>query len=85
MVLPTLGLLAPVHGQMNRLSLKPGVNGWFTAHTLGNYLDLPALAIPAWKFTDPATGLPPSISVLCAPGAEAQLFAAATRIEAALN
>ena len=85
MVLPTLGLLAPVHGQMNRLSLKPGVNGWFTAHTLGNYLDLPAMAIPAWKFTDPATGLPPSISVMCAPGAEAQLFAAATRIEAALN
>ena len=85
MVLPTLGLLAPAHGQMNRLSLKPGVNGWFTAHTLGNYLDLPAMAIPAWKFTDPATGLPPSISVMCAPGAEAQLFAAATRIEAALN
>ncbi|OYO29010.1 hypothetical protein CD932_17945 [Janthinobacterium sp. PC23-8] len=85
LVLPTLGLLAPLHGQMNRLSLKPGVNGWFTAHTLGNYLDLPALAIPAWKFTDPASGLPPSISVMCAPGAEAQLFAAAARIEAVLN
>jgi len=85
LVLPTLGLLAPPHGQMNRLSLKPGVNGWFTAHTLGNYLDLPALAIPAWKFRDPASGLPPSISVMCAPGAEAQLFTAATRIEAALN
>lgn len=84
MVLPTLGLLAPPHGAMNRLSLKPGVNGRFTAHTMGNYLDLPAIAIPAWKFRDPASGLPPSISVLCAPGAEAKLFSAAKRIEAAL-
>jgi aspartyl-tRNA(Asn)/glutamyl-tRNA(Gln) amidotransferase subunit A/fatty acid amide hydrolase 2 len=85
LVLPTLGLLAPKHGEMNRLSLKPGVNGLFTAHTLGNYLDLPAIAIPAWKFRDRLTGLPPSISVMCAPGAEGRLFAAARRIEAALN
>jgi Asp-tRNA(Asn)/Glu-tRNA(Gln) amidotransferase A subunit family amidase len=85
MVLPTLGLLPPEHGKMNRLSLKPGVNGLFTAHTMGNYLDLSAIAIPAKKFRDPATGLPPSISVLCAPGAEAKLFAAAKRIEVALN
>jgi len=85
MVLPTLGLLAPKHGQMNKLSLRPGVNGLFTAHTMGNYLDLPAIAIPAWKFQDPLSGLPPSISVMCAPGAEAQLFAAAKRIEAAIN
>ncbi len=85
MVLPTLGLLAPRHGQMNKQSLKPGVNGLFTAHTMGNYLDLPAIAIPAWKFQDRLTGLPPSISVLCAPGAEAQLFAAAKRIEAVIN
>ncbi|MRW91447.1 hypothetical protein GJ699_15755 [Duganella sp. FT80W] len=84
LVLPTLGLLPPPHGRMNQLSLKPGVNGMFTAHTMGNYLDLPAIAIPAWKHRDPATGLPPSISVLCAPGAEAALFAAAKRIEAAI-
>ncbi|MET0264807.1 MAG: amidase [Duganella sp.] len=85
MVLPTLGLLAPLHGQMNRLSLKPGVNGLFTSHTMGNYLDLPSIAIPAWKYRDPATGLPPSISVMSAPGAEAQLFAAARAVEAVLN
>jgi Asp-tRNA(Asn)/Glu-tRNA(Gln) amidotransferase A subunit family amidase len=85
MVLPTLGLLAPPHGRMNRQSLKPGVNGLFTAHTMGNYLDLPSIAIPAWKFRDPATGLPPSISVMGAPGAEGKLFAAAKRIEAAIS
>ena len=85
MVLPTLGLLAPHHGKMNRQSLKPGVNGLFTAHTMGNYLDLPAIAVPAWKFRDSATGLVPSVSVLCAPGAEARLFDAAAVVEAALN
>lgn len=85
MVLPTLGLLAPQHGVMNRLSLKPGVNGLFTAHTMGNYLDLPAIAIPAWKFKDALSGLAPSVSLLCAPGAEAALFAAAKRVESALN
>lgn len=85
MVLPTLGLLAPHHGKMNRQSLKPGVNGLFTAHTMGNYLDLPAIAVPAWKYRDPATGLVPSISLLCAPGAEARLFSAAQIAEAALN
>jgi Asp-tRNA(Asn)/Glu-tRNA(Gln) amidotransferase A subunit family amidase len=85
MVLPTLGLLAPPHGKMNRQSLKPGINGLFTAHTMGNYLDLPSIAIPAWRFRDPATGLPPSISVMGAPGAEGKLFAAAKRIEAAIS
>jgi Asp-tRNA(Asn)/Glu-tRNA(Gln) amidotransferase A subunit family amidase len=85
MVLPTLGLLAPHHGKMNRQSLKPGVNGLFTAHTMGNYLDLPAIAVPAWKFRDSATGLVPSVSVLCAPGAEARLFEAAATVEAAVN
>lgn len=85
MVLPTLGLLAPHHGKMNRQSLKPGVNGLFTAHTMGNYLDLPAIAVPAWKFRDGATGLVPSVSVLGAPGAEARLFAAAAVVEAAVN
>jgi Asp-tRNA(Asn)/Glu-tRNA(Gln) amidotransferase A subunit family amidase len=84
LVLPTLGLLAPPHGKMNRQSLKPGVNGLFTAHTMGNYLDLPSIAIPAWKFRDAATGLPPSISVMGAPGAEGKLFAAAKRVEAAI-
>ena len=85
MVLPTLGLLAPPHGKMNRQSLKPGVNGLFTAHTMGNYLDLPAIAVPAWKYRDAVTGLVPSVSLLCAPGAEARLFDAAGTVEAALN
>lgn len=85
MVLPTMGLVAPRHGAMNRISLRPGVNRLFTAHTFGNYLDLPAISLPAWNHCDPSTGLPASVMLLCAPGAEARLFAAAQIVEAALN
>jgi Asp-tRNA(Asn)/Glu-tRNA(Gln) amidotransferase A subunit family amidase len=86
MIMPTLGLVAPKHKGFNRASLlNPGVNGLFTSHTLGNYLDLSVVCVPAWKFCDPKTGLPPSISLLCAPGAEGRLFATAKIVEAALN
>lgn len=86
MILPTLGLVAPKHKGFNRAALlNPGVNGLFTSHTLGNYLDLSVVSVPAWKFCDPKTGLPPSVSLLCAPGGEGRLFATARIVEAALN
>lgn len=85
MVTQTIGFVAPKHGGMNRASFKLGVNGAMTAHTIANYCDLPAIAIPAWKFCDPATGLPPSVSVVGTPGNEAKLFAAAAIVEAAIN
>lgn len=85
LVTQTIGFVAPKHGGMNKASFRPGVNGTFTAHTLANYCDLPAIAIPAWKFCDPATGLPPSVSVVGTPGNEARLFAAALIVEAAIN
>ncbi len=86
MIMPTLGLVAPKHGGLNRKALmNPTVNGLLTSHTLGNYLDLSALAVPAWKFRDPKTGLPASVSLLCAPGQESKLFATAKIVEAAIN
>lgn len=86
MIMPTLGLVAPKHKGFNRASLlNPLVNGLFTSHTLGNYLDLSVVCVPAWKFCDPKTGLPASVSLMCAPGGEARLFATAKIVEAALN
>jgi len=86
MIMPTLGMVAPKHKGFNRASLlDPRVNGLFTSHTLGNYLDLSVICIPAWNFCDPATGLPASVSLMCAPGGEARLFATAKIVEAALN
>jgi Asp-tRNA(Asn)/Glu-tRNA(Gln) amidotransferase A subunit family amidase len=85
MVTQTIGFVAPTHGDMNKASFRLGVNGLMTAHTIANYCDLPAIAIPAWKFCDPATGLPPSVSVVGTPGNEAKLFAAARIVEAAIN
>ncbi|MFK7858142.1 MAG: amidase [Granulosicoccus sp.] len=86
LLLPTLGLVAPKHKYFNRQSLmNPRVNGLFTSHTLGNYLDLPSIAIPAWKYCDARTGLPASVSLMCLPGSEDRLFATAKMVETALN
>jgi len=81
LLLPTVGTLAPRHGEMNRLSLKPGVNGLFTPLTLCNYLDLPAVTVPAWRCRDPVTGLAPGVMLVSSPGAEALLLEVAERLE----
>jgi len=85
MILPTLGLLAPKHRQMNRASLKPGVNHDMTAVTFCNAMNLPAITIPAWSDPDPETGLVPGVMLACAPGAEAALLDAAAIAEATLT
>jgi Asp-tRNA(Asn)/Glu-tRNA(Gln) amidotransferase A subunit family amidase len=85
LVLPTLGMLAPKHKEMNRKTLRPGLNRLMTPLTFCNYCDLPAIAIPAWRYADAATGLPPSVMVICAPGTESRLFDVAAALEAQLN
>jgi Asp-tRNA(Asn)/Glu-tRNA(Gln) amidotransferase A subunit family amidase len=85
LVLPTMGLLAPPHGEMNRRTLRPGFNPLISPLALCNYADLPAIALPAWRFTDPQTGLPPSVMLVAAPGNEAGLFAAASLVERAIG
>ncbi len=83
--LPTLGLLAPPHGQMNRRTLlRPGLNGLVTAHTFANYIDLSSISVPAPRFRDPTSGLMPGIMLLCAPGNEGGLLDAAAALEQAL-
>ena len=81
LLLPTIGTLAPRHGEMNRLSVRPGLNPVMTPTTLCNYLDLPAVTVPAWRFRDAATGLVPGITLAAAPGAEGPLLAAAAALE----
>ncbi|MCB8937908.1 MAG: amidase [Ardenticatenaceae bacterium] len=85
LLLPTLGVLAPPHGQMNRASLRPGVNGTVTAMTFCNYMNLPAITVPAWKDPDPVTGLVPGIMLASAPGAEGALLDAAAALEAGIS
>ena len=85
LLLPTLGILAPKHGQMNRASLRPGVNGTVTAMTFCNTMNLPAITVPAWKDPDPATGLVPGVMLACAPGAEAALLDGAAALEAGIS
>ena len=85
LLLPTLGILPPKHGQMNRASLRPGVNGTVTAMTFCNYMNLPAITVPAWQDPDPETGLVPGVMLACAPGAEAALLDAAAALEAGIS
>lgn len=85
LMLPTIGVLAPPHGQMNRASLRPGVNGTVTAMTFCNYMNLPAITVPAWKDPDPETGLVPGVMLACAPGAEGALLDAAAALEAGIS
>ena len=85
LLLPTIGVLAPKHGQMNRASLRPGVNGTVTAMTFCNYMNLPAITVPAWKDPDPETGLVPGVMLASAPGAEAALLDAAAALEEGIS
>ncbi|WP_420933752.1 amidase [Alteromonas sp. A081] len=83
--LPTIGMLAPKHGAMNRATLmKPGLNKQITAHTLVNMLDLSGITVPARGFSDPKTGLVPGIMLASAPGNEGALLDAAAALEETL-
>jgi Asp-tRNA(Asn)/Glu-tRNA(Gln) amidotransferase A subunit family amidase len=84
LLLPTLGLLAPPHGAMNRRSLRPGYNGAMAPTTFCNAMDLPAITVPAPAFRQPGRAPVPGVMLACAPGAEGLLFAAAESLEAAL-
>lgn len=85
LLLPTVGVMAPKHGAMNRVSLRPGVNGRVTPLTFCNLMNLPAITLPAWSDPDPASGFPPGIMLAAAPGSEAALLSAAGYLEPALN
>jgi Asp-tRNA(Asn)/Glu-tRNA(Gln) amidotransferase A subunit family amidase len=85
LLLPTLGVMAPKHGAMNRASLRPGVNGRVTPLTFCNLMNLPAITLPAWRDPDPASGFPPGIMLAAAPGSEAALLSAAGFLESVLN
>ena len=84
MLMPALGLLAPTHGAMNRSTMKPGVNGTMTPMTFCNYMDLPAITVPAWSCQDRETGLVPGIMLVSAPGAEGTLLDVAAVLEASI-
>ncbi|NDW14015.1 hypothetical protein GTQ48_00520 [Alteromonas genovensis] len=84
--LPTLGMLAPKHGAMNKATLmKPGLNKQITAHTLINILDLSSITVPARGFADKKTGLLPGIMLASAPGNEGALLDVAAALENALR
>ena len=84
--LPTLGMLAPKHGAMNRATLmRPGLNRQITAHTLANSMDLSAISVPAPRYRDAKSGLAPGIMLAAAPGNEGALLDVAACLEQILR
>lgn len=84
LLLPTLGLLAPPHGAMNRRSLRPGYNGLMAPTTFCNAMDLPAVTVPAPAFRV-GGGPVPGVMLACAPGAEGLLLDAAALLESKMG
>jgi Asp-tRNA(Asn)/Glu-tRNA(Gln) amidotransferase A subunit family amidase len=84
LLLPTIGLLVPPHGAMNRRSLRPGYNGVMAPTVFCNAMDLPAITVPAPAFREPDSVRVPGIMLACAPGAEARLLDAAQWLETTL-
>jgi Asp-tRNA(Asn)/Glu-tRNA(Gln) amidotransferase A subunit family amidase len=82
LLLPTLGLLAPPHGEMNRRSLRPGYNGLVAPTVFCNGMDLAAITIPAPAFRQPGSARVPAVMLACAPGGEGRLLDAAAWLEA---
>lgn len=85
LLLPTLGLLAPPHGAMNRRSLRPGYNGLLAPTTFCNVMDLPAVTVPAPSYRAGGGGPVPGVMLACAPGAEGLLLDAATVLESKMG
>jgi Asp-tRNA(Asn)/Glu-tRNA(Gln) amidotransferase A subunit family amidase len=53
--------------------------------TLCNYLNLPAVTIPAWRMKDAASGLPPGVMLVARPGSEAMLLEVAEWAETSIG
>jgi Asp-tRNA(Asn)/Glu-tRNA(Gln) amidotransferase A subunit family amidase len=85
LLLPTLGTTTLPHGALNANSLKPGVNKMVTSMTFPNYMNLSAISVPAWRFTDSKTGLPPGIMLCCRSGSEEHLLNAARALESIIT
>jgi Asp-tRNA(Asn)/Glu-tRNA(Gln) amidotransferase A subunit family amidase len=84
LLLPTLGMLAPRHHEMNRRSLRPGYNGAMAPTVFCNAMDLPAVTVPARAFREAGGARIPGITLACAPGAEGRLLDAACYLETKL-
>lgn len=81
LVLPTVGMLAPKHGGLIAEMRKLGPVEAMKPTVFCNMLNLPAIAIPAWKHRSPSSGLVPSVMLVCRPGSEGVLFQVAEWLE----
>jgi Asp-tRNA(Asn)/Glu-tRNA(Gln) amidotransferase A subunit family amidase len=85
LVLPTMGILAPLHKKFIPQYNKPGVIEILTPVSFCNILNLSCVTIPAYKFQKNINTNPPAIQLVTAPGNEMQLLNAAEQLEKELT
>jgi Asp-tRNA(Asn)/Glu-tRNA(Gln) amidotransferase A subunit family amidase len=85
LILPTVGILAPVHKKFIPQYNKPGVIEIITPISFCNVYNLSCITIPAWKFQKNKDTNPPGIQLAAAPGNEALLLHVAELLEGYLQ
>ena len=81
LILPTVGISAPLHKKFIPLYNKPGVIEIITPVSFCNVLNLSCITIPLWKFQKDKSTNPPSIQLIAAPGNEELLLNVAELVE----
>lgn len=85
LILPTVGIQAPLHKKFIPRYNKPGVIEIITPVSFCNVLNLSCITIPAWKFRKDKKSNPPAIQLVSAPGNEALLLNTAEQLETGLK
>ncbi len=84
LVLPTIGILAPLSNKFYPQYNKPGVVDIITPVSFCNVLNLSCITLPAWKFQKDKNSTPPAVMLIVAPGNEELLLNVAEMLEAGL-
>jgi Asp-tRNA(Asn)/Glu-tRNA(Gln) amidotransferase A subunit family amidase len=85
LILPTVGILAPMHNSFRSQINKPGVIEIITPISFCNVLNLSCITIPVWKFQKDQKSTPPAVQLIAAPGNEELLLNAAELLETYLQ
>ncbi|MFN0200380.1 MAG: amidase [Bacteroidia bacterium] len=80
-VLPSVGCLAPKHGNFVGQLRTLGIAEAMKPTILCNILNLPCITLPAWKYKNESTGLVPGVTLVSKAGSEHQLLSVAQWLE----
>jgi Asp-tRNA(Asn)/Glu-tRNA(Gln) amidotransferase A subunit family amidase len=85
LLLPTVGILAPMHKKFIPQYNKPGIIEIITPISFCNVLNLSCISLPAWKYQKNKNINPPGLQLISASGNEELLLNVAENIESQLQ